>query len=394
MKMVVARPRLTAWQPMLRAVGTNTFASGMAASVALVCNVLISRQLGASARGEVAFVLQLAYLIAPFLLVAIDRQTLRADSKQESGRLTRHLVPITAVATLLSIAVFQDWRALAPVIALTTSWLSIRRSESLRDHSFARYVKAYLGYQVFIGVSVTVLFLSGNSDWHWWLLPYALPALIIFFAEVSRWNRASPRELFGHLNSTSLKLLPSTVATIVVMRADRLMMPALASVSQLGLYVAIATATEPIYWIAQALADHRVSRLPEGRSITRFFRSLATDAVGFTVVAAAAGVLISKVMIPLLGEEFASAGDLVLPLSIAGVILAVFRQLISWHLSGPSPEIVSVIEVTTAVFALPCYWFAILTGGALGAAWGSLAVYGFGAMLSLGLAILRKSQSR
>lgn len=375
--------RITVWSPALRAVGTNTLANGLAALVALVSNVLISRQLGSSARGEVAFVLQLAYLVSSFLLFGVDRQALREESRQEIGRLTRHLVPLAVVLTVVLLVVFRDWRALASVIALPSAWLAIRRSESLRDHSFGRYVTPYVAYQLSIATCVTLLFMSGNDDWHWWLLPYILPSIAILFLEIGTNWRVHPRKIFGHLNRTSLQLLPSTIATLVVLRADRLLMPTLASNSQLGLYAAVATATEMIYWVAQSLADHRVSRLSSTRTITSLIRSLTIDTIMFTLVAGISGALISAVLIPLLGPAFASARQLIAPLSIAAVALSVYRQSISWHLGGQHPGVVSLIEVSTAIFALPCYWFAILTGGALGAAWGSLAVYTFGLITSL-----------
>lgn len=386
------KQRLAIGKSALRAVGTNTFASLIAALVALTSNVLISRQLGPAARGEVAFVLQLGYLVAPFLILGIDRHTLRADSRHEAGRLTRHLVPMTALVTVIFFVAFRDWRTLAPVIALTSSWLSIRRSESLRDHSFARYLSAFIAYQVSVGLCVIVLFLSGNNNWHWWLLPYFLPAFVIFLVEITKNGHTRPQDIFSHVNRHSLQLLPSTIATIVVTRADRLLMPALASASQLGLYAAVATATEPISWIAQALADHRVSRLSSGRKLSAFIRSLAIDCVFFALVSTLAAVLISQILIPLLGTDFASTQLLVLPLSIAAVVLAIYRQLISWHLGGPSPGVVSRIEVATAIFAVPCYSLAIRSEGALGAAWGSLCVYGVGVILALSMAIVQRNR--
>ena len=384
--------RIAAWRPAVRAVGTNTLASGLAALVALVGNVLISRQLGPSARGEVAFVLQLSYLVMPFLLLGVDRQNLRSDSRQDNTRPTRHLVPVTAFVTVVLLGFFQDWRALAPVIALTLSWLAIRRSQSLRDHSFAHYVRAFVTYQVFVAGCTILLFLSGNDDWHWWLLPYALPSVIVLFTETGKNWRVRPREIFGHVNKASLQLLPSTIATLVVMRGDRLLMPALASNTQLGLYAAVATATEMIYWVAQSLADHRVSRLSSRRSIPALVRSLVVDAMMFALVATLVAALIFAILLPLLGPQFASARALVLPLSMAAVVLAIYRQFIAWHLGGPRPETVSFIEVTTAFFALPCYWFAILSGGAQGAAWSSLGVYGFGVTLSLITALRQRKR--
>ena len=338
--------------------------------------------------------LQLAYLVSSLLLFGMDQQALRSESRQENGRLTRHLVPIAALLTAVLFPVFRDWRALAPVIALPLAWLAIRRSESLRDHSFSRYVRPYIAYQISVGACAILLFLSGNDDWHWWLLPYALPALIIFFIEITKNWRVRPGKILGHLNRVSLQLLPSTIATLVVMRADRLLMPTLASNSQLGLYTAVATATELIYWIAQSLADHRVSRLSSSRNVISLIRSLAIDAIMFALVGTLSAFLISAILIPLLGPGFVSARHLIIPLSIAAVVLAIYRQCIAWHLGGPYPGTVSVIEVTTAAFALPCYWFFIRSGGALGAAWGSLAVYSFGVVVSLITAILEKSRSR
>src|SRR5688500_12078300 len=59
------------------AVAASSSTALAAAVVAFIVNILIARLLGPGPRGEVALVLQGAYVIAPLLALGVDRQALR-----------------------------------------------------------------------------------------------------------------------------------------------------------------------------------------------------------------------------------------------------------------------------------------------------------------------------
>lgn len=375
--------------PALRAIAVISSSSVAAGIVGFIANVLMSRQLDPDQRGQVAFVIQTAYVIGPVLMLGVERAVLRPDRPDGSAPRTRHLVPMAFVVGAALFLVFRDLRALAAGVALTTAWLVIQRAEAIREHSFATYTRRFLAYQVFLAVSLVGLFLVGESRWYVWLIPYLVPALLVLAYEAPRVARA-PRATFTAVDRVSLSLLPATLATILVLRAERVMLPLLASNDQLGLYVAVATATEPVYWIARTLADHRAGR-DAGRN-TRLparLRRLSADAAVFTVIAALVGTAVWLLIVPLFGAAYEPARALVLPLSIAAVVLALNRLALSWHLAGPKPGDVSTIEAATAVVGLAAYGTAITLGGAVGAAWSTVAVYGFGLVIAIVVAGVR-----
>lgn len=111
---------------------------------------------------------------------------------------------------------------------------------------------------------------------------------------------------------------------------------------------------------------------------------------------AAATVL---VILPLMGKAFVDAQQLVVPLSLAAVALALYRQVVGWLTGGRRAWLASACETTIAAAAIPVYAFAIDRAGALGAAWGSLCVYAAGVLIGLVLLLdpsgrLRVSRSR
>ena len=63
----------------VRTVATISAASALAAVVAFVVSILSARVLGPAGRGEVATVLQFAYIVAPFVGFGADRLLLRRD---------------------------------------------------------------------------------------------------------------------------------------------------------------------------------------------------------------------------------------------------------------------------------------------------------------------------
>lgn len=379
-------------KPAIQAVGATTAASVTAALVGFGANILMTRALGPGSRGQVAFVLQAAYVLAPLIMLGVDRASLRRDSIRDDAPATRHLTPLALVAGVVLLGFYRDWRALAAAVVLATSWLAIYRSEALRDHSFARWSRRFLVYQAIIAVGTVLMYATGETRWHLWLMPYVVPSTLVVLFEVRR-ALIRPRRPLAAVTRTSLGLLPGSLAGIVVMRAERVLMPALASNAQLGLYVAVATATEPAYWIAQALADHRTGRTEGDRGLRRLLRRLARDMALFTFVAAALGVAVWLLVEPVFGREYVQSRSLVLPLVLAVTVLAGYRQVVAWHLAGPLPDDVSRIEIATAVLAVPCYAVGIHLWAALGAAWATLGVYSAGLAIALAVAVRRSGRS-
>ena len=355
----------------------------VAAGVAFVVNIVSSRVLGPSDRGEVAFVLQVAYFITPLILLGRDRGLLRKDEHRPE---TEPLLPMAALL-LAGGALFLDGLALLAVpVALAGAWVTLERSHALRSGQLATFTKAFLGVQAGVLGGTLLLAALDVRTTAYWLLPYAVPAVWVIVSETRSYLTRPPHVLRSMVRWAPL--LPAGLASMVVLRVDRLLLPALASYRELGLYVAVATASEPVSWFAQALSDRRVSSLGE-QSLRRRLRQLTRDAALFVPLAGASAAGTVLVILPLMGQAFVDARQLVVPLSLAAVTLALYRQVVGWLTAGRRAWLASVCEAATAVAAIPIYVVAIQHAGALGAAWASLCVYAAGTLIGVVLCWIR-----
>ena len=238
----------------------------------------MSRQLGPTARGEVGFVLQLAYLIVPLIVLGVDRQLLRSEGELHGQVARRHLLPCAVFLSLVLLLVFRDWRALAGVVAYGVAWLVVVRSTSIRENTFKSYLWIIIAYSSSIIWTVMLLYLINPENWALWLTPYLLPGLAFVVIDLVRHGVRGYSRPFAGVTRLSLRLLPAGIALMVVTRADRGFMPGFSTSAQLGIYIAVATGTETIVWISTSLADHRVAHLrPIDGSINTLLRLLGRD---------------------------------------------------------------------------------------------------------------------
>ena len=360
-----------------RSVSGVTSTAFVAASVAFVVNIVTSRTLGPSARGQVAFVLQVAYFITPLILLGRDRGVLRKGEHRPEAEL---LMPVAALLLAGGAMFVQGLTLLAVPVAMGGAWVALERSHALRTGQLALFAKSFLIVQAGVLGGTLLLAALDVQTVAYWVLPYALPALWVLARESRAYFTRTP-DMFRSTVRWS-HLLPAGLASMVVLRADRLLLPALASYRELGLYVAVATASEPVSWFAQALSDHRVSRA-RNDGVRRRLRQLTRDAALFVPLAGAMAAVTVLVILPLMGQGFVSARQLVMPLSLAAVTLALYRQVIAWLTGGHRAWLASACETTTAAVAIPIYAVSINLAGALGAAWGSLCVYAAGSVIGL-----------
>lgn len=376
-----------------RAMTTGLAVSALAAGVAFLTNIVMSRQLGPGPRGEVAFVLQLSYMLTPIVLLGVDRQQLRHGGISGDQRLPSHLTVACLTLTAASLAIFRDWQALVGPIVYVLAALTVLRCGAFRENSFRWYVGCMVGYQLVICAGSLILYFLDVDNWVAWTIPYALPAVVLLAAvAVKQPNAFMPRRIFLSVSSHSLTLLPAGVAAVVVTRLDRVLLGVLSTDAQLGLYIAVATATEVLAWLANSLADHRVARYdPHVASRRDLVVMLSRDSLIFGPLAVVAAFAIWLGLLPMLGPEFSSGAGLIAPLCLSAVALALYRQAVSWNLGSAKPKRATILESATASFAVPAYVLGVAMWGALGAAWSSLLVYSVGC--SLGILVARRTGS-
>lgn len=376
----------------LQAASTGTVIAATAAGVAFLVNLLISIRLGPSQRGQVAFVLQVSYVVAPLMMLGADNGLLRAGSSPDRLRSKQHLLPMAVITAVGLLIFFADWTVLAAPVAYASSWIVLTRSASYRDHTFRSFAVLMLSYQTFIAGSTIVLFALSIQEWWAWLLPYVLPAAGILVYDLSTSTSDRFRHPFNHLTATSLALLPTALSLVVILRLDRVILGILSGDSALGLYVTVATATETLSWVGSSIADHRVAHLKRDRTRLSLISLLGRDLLLFGGLAVIVALMVRNVLLPILGPEYLPASSLVVPLTLAALGLALFRQTVSWAMAGSHPGRVSVLTGSSACLAIPVYIWSISNWGAMGAAWACLAVYAGGAIL--GILIARDDSAR
>jgi hypothetical protein len=353
---------------------TLTAASAVAAAVAFAVNVLSARALGPSARGEVAFCLQLAYFLAPILCAAGDKVALRG-ARTGTGTLFRPSVAFllttgSVLAVVLSV-VLRDARALSAPIAFVTAWFLMRRADTLAGSSMRKYLRPFIGYQVSIVVLSALLYFQEIESWWWWAAVYALPVVWLPFLP-----RVVPSStLPWRMALKNARLVAASVAQMFTTRGQRLLLPIFSSSAELGMFAVVATATEPLFWAAQALADKRVGHQQQPRSFAECRAVVARDLMIWLPLSAALGLGLWVLIVPVFGPEYEPAKQLILPLTIASVTLALYRQAASWVLGGTKPANIGQLEMAAAGLSAVVYPAAIYVGAGLGAAWASVLVY-------------------
>lgn len=360
-------------------------ASIVAAGVAFIVNIISARALGPEYRGHVATVLQLAYLIAPLAGYGADRALLRRrDGHQQETYVLPGMTAILGMAVLAALVVwpiYGAWTMLAAPVALVTVLFSYHRSLAIESRVIRGFLLSFLAYQASILVGSVVLWFLEVAEWQWWAGIYILPGIFLASYGLYRVRKESPLPLAGGLTAIRRNgpLLAASLAKLITTRLNRVILPVIAGANSLGLFIVVATATEPIYWLAQSLADHQTST-ESGRNQGRgaLVRVLLKGAAVFIPLAVVGGGVLYVLLVPLFGEEYAPALELVLPLTIASVVLAAYRQLSGLLLASTAPNRVGVTESIAAVTAVIVYPVSIYLWGAAGAAWGSIAVYTVG----------------
>lgn len=392
--MVNIPSRETSTSPKTRSVAgrvlTIAGSSIVAAGVAFVVNIISARALGPEYRGHVATVLQLAYLVAPLAGYGADRALLRRTEPDETQS---YVLPTTAsvigmgvIAAVVIWPIYGPWAMLAVPTALITLAFSFHRSVAIQSGAIRGYLTAFLFYQASILIGSLALLFLDVRGWQWWAAAYIIPGVVPAFYALRRVLRSTDLRRGGAVQALhrNAALLGASMSRLITTRLNRVILPVIAGTNSLGLFIVVATATEPLYWLAQSLADHQTS-IESGRnhSLRSLLTVLAKGALLFALLAAVGGVALYLLLVPLFGQDYAPALNLVLPLTLASVVLASYRQVSGLLLASSTPDSVGVVEGSAAITAVIGYPVAIYLWGAQGAAWGSIAVYAVGLLAGI-----------
>jgi len=359
-------------------VAASSGTSLAAAIVAFIVNILMARHLGPGPRGEVAWALQGAYVIAPFLSLGVDRQALR-EPRRTSAISHRHVWILGALAIAVALAFSSLPVAACVAVAAVGASLSIERGTGMATGSLGRFIVLQLGVQAWILVASTILYVTDVDDPLWWLAVYAAPAPLVLVLSVARGPRSDGslrQRLWGTVDRKSATYMVGGIGILLAARVERLILPVLASTHALGLYVAIATASEMLVWAAGGLGESRVvGFLTSEHTRSSLARAAGRDFAYFLVVAVPLAAGIHFFLLPVLGPEFAEAQELIIPLCLASASWATYLQLSAAWLARGSVQQSMRLDVGAAILTAVCVIVLVPFLGALGAALGCLAAY-------------------
>ena len=244
---------------------------------ALLVNVFSARALGPTGRGALALHLQITYIASAVLLLGRDRSflatavkdgSLRGDTRQMVSLM---LMPMT-LGLVTSVAVGLTFHGSPEVTtgALIAGYVLVITGNMVAR--FNRSVAITAGRPLYVATAVLVsqilligtsiaLLLAKVTSVTTWFLAYGLTLTLPFACAIALALRGGASSEFDRQTSRATKklgmqLLPSvTSGEMAILRADRLLIPLLASYYELGIYVVAATMAELASWPLQQYID-------------------------------------------------------------------------------------------------------------------------------------------
>jgi O-antigen/teichoic acid export membrane protein len=368
------------------------------ATAAAAINVLAARALGPVGRGELALVVLFSYLATPVVLLGVEkaypatlpRRAFSVACRELVGLLWRPTL-VVAGAILLTGLVFGPhspemvgYAAGVAVLTVANTGMTALRTASVSAGTGVRFLHAVcLTQAVLVTVCLLLLGMPGANALYW-VVGYAainllpLPWLLRHGRPITGKDMVAVRRLRRRIAS-------STLANIVMLRADRLLIPWLSSTAELGLYASVVTMTELLYWPVQHYVDAAVPRWREANvSATSRAGPVTWWVTGYLALSGTLVVLVGQLaVVPLLGAEYASARDLVLPLVVAACCYGFSRIWFGLHLAAGRPGAASSIDVSGGLVMIIGCVVLVPAWGAFGAALASAFAYGAGAVVSL-----------
>lgn len=392
--------------PSRTAVAANLLGAQAATAVtALVLNVLAARTMGPAGRGEIAQVLQICYVVVAVAIAGADRAypVLAADpplavAVRQTARLVRPgVVAVGGVCLLVwpVLAVggvrFGGSVAVLAVLVAGSAGMAALRAAAVAAGSGSVVRDATLVGQ--LGLLATGCVLAGMrvDGPVWWLAAYGVWLLLPVWLWRLRnrgCDRRADRLAVDPIRRLGFRLLPPALATMVMLRSDRLLLPVLGTVEQLGVYMVVATVTEVAVWPVQAWLDAKAPVWARCRPSRRGRAVTLAVVVGYLFAAGVVLVVACRLLVvPVFGAAFTEAAGLAVPLAVGVVLFGAGRVGSALLVAAQAPNRVLVAEVAAAAAAVGAYLWLIPAQGAWGAAVGSAVGYGAYALLACGLAV-------
>lgn len=383
-------------------------AQGTTAVVALMVNILASRSLMADGRGELALLLQLAYLGSLGVVLGTDRSIVAVYAGAPVHEVARAqlrllLRPAVLAVGLGAVSVWAlplfglgRWQVAGMVAALfvvANAFVRASRAVAIAGHRQREFVVATIIEQLLLVVTLAALALARVDSVAAWIAAYLFTTIGPASLYLVGWARSGPRPGPDDVarrraaRREGLQLVPSSLANSGMLRVDRLLLAAMASTAALGHYASVSTFTELITWPLLAFADNRTG-VWRGQHDSGQLR-VRTILLGGAVFAAVGSVITGVIawsLVPLLGPGFDTVHSLIPPLAAAAGVLGLSQIVMALLVARRRNPWASASDTVGFVVSVIAYVALIPRLGAAGAAWGSL--IGYGAAQTVGMAAL------
>ncbi|WP_143336613.1 lipopolysaccharide biosynthesis protein [Corynebacterium pacaense] len=367
----------------------------LAAVGALAVNLLAARVLDPSARGDLAYALQLSYFVSVFAVMGLERPFMasRTGAFNPEYRVfvrlitpgTIAVIPCVVIATAFS-PFSTSWLwvgagVIAVYVALNSLTMSVRVAY-VTSMDWRRFGFNAIAAQLIIIAGAGLLVILGVSDPVAWMGIYAasgIPAVVLLWLAVRRgpepeWPTDEQRRA---LRRRGWVLLPSAFSNTAMMHSDRLLLPILSSSAELGLYVTVATVLQMATWPVQQWVDaslRRWSQTMRDRSLS-MGPLLLQSFLLLVAMSAIMGVAAYLMILFVLPDTYRAATTVILPLAIASVIFGLTRVQQGILIALGAEGRVSAVEILGTAVSLLAYVALIPGYGMLGAAYGSIIGY-------------------
>jgi O-antigen/teichoic acid export membrane protein len=371
------------------------------AGAAFVANILAARALQPSGRGELALLLQIGYLCSLGLLLGADRSVVAVYSGSPVTVVTKAFLRLLALPSLagllivgavmmlpgLTLGSTRVRLALAVAFAIANTFIRAARAIAIAAGRQLEYLYCTLFTQGLLLATLVALLVAHVDAVTQWLVGYLVAGTLPTVVYLIRWARR-PAAGPGQGEATRLRaarregiqLFPAAIANTGMLRLDRLLLAGMASTAALGVYASVATMTEVLAWPLLTFADSRLGRWRAAHDrdeldLRRILTVVACYAAGAGVIV---GVPLHSLVVPLLGEQYRSARQLVLPLVVAATVFGAAQVLIAGLTARRRNGLASLAEAVGFGVSLVAYLLWIPGSGAMGAAYGSLVGYSAG----------------
>jgi hypothetical protein len=230
--------------------------------VAFAVNILAARALAPTGRGELALLLQVAYLSSLGLLLGCDRSLVAVYGGNSVRVVSRafmrllrlpSLLGFVVIVVLFAVPALGDWRTglvFATLFAVVNAFVRGIRSIAIATGHYRGFYGYTLVSQALLMLVIGLLFLFHVDNTATWMLAYLVTGATPTAVWLARWTRSDPtpaqrtgrngRECDNAARlrlarREGLQLLPASVANSGMMRLDRLLLPALGTTAALGI---------------------------------------------------------------------------------------------------------------------------------------------------------------